>query len=459
MRTKLQKSLFRKILYSKYSNIESIHSGELLSLIQDNVDNAVGLVGWNIVVLFQAVISGIGSIVITFVLCWQIGIFTLLAGFALFMVNFIFNRSIKLDSKYIMNAAKEKAKYLTDYFDNYVLLKVFGFIKSLSDMLIELNINKTATEKSMRKKTNIAKLMESIITNLLFFSGLLVMGSIFFVGKTISFGTLMLILQMGNGVIFMFGSIGDYLNTIQLSLVSIEKMQNAVNSYTPDNQNGSESCHNICASNKITINIKNIDFCYQKSKIKILDNFSMSADSLENCFIIGRNGTGKSTIFKLIMKLYEVDKGEILINGININDISKEEIANLISIVMQNPYIFDGTIKENILLGWSANNEELKRCAEIAEISDFIESLPNKYNCHINENSLSYGQKQRISIARAIIRKPRIILLDEFSSGIGYKASIQIMNNIKNELNNTAMIIITHDNQIINSDSKIIELL
>jgi len=137
--------------------------------------------------------------------------------------------------------------------------------------------------------------------------------------------------------------------------------------------------------------------------------------------IVGESGSGKTTLIKLLMKFYSPEKGEILINGHSLKDISLDVIRSKIAFVSQHVFIFSGTVKENLCLGnQSIDTDEMENACKIANAHDFINELPQKYDTFLHENgaNLSEGQKQRLAIARAILKKPDILILDEATSNL-----------------------------------------
>lgn len=208
-----------------------------------------------------------------------------------------------------------------------------------------------------------------------------------------------------------------------------------------------------------SIKINSLDFNYG-FKNDTLKNINIDISSGENVALVGESGSGKSTIAKLLLKFYLPSSGEILVNDKRINDLSTFNLRKIIGYVPQNSYIFFGTIKDNLLLNnlKYVTEEEMIEACKLAEIHDFITELPRGYNTVLENNgdNLSGGQKQRIEIARALIKKPRLLILDEATSSLDSSTSKLIMNNI-NSINCTK-VIITHEINLIKNSDKIITL-
>lgn len=175
--------------------------------------------------------------------------------------------------------------------------------------------------------------------------------------------------------------------------------------------------------------------------------------------IVGPSGAGKTTIFNLISKLYNVSSGNILIDNHNINDYTEETIRGNISVITQNPYIFNMTIRENIkIVNPSITDEEMIEKCKLAELHDYIESLPDKYDTMLGENGiiLSGGLKQRLAIARAIVKDSEIILLDEATSSLDNEIQEHVMSAIKNISKDYTILIIAHRLSTIKDCDKIL---
>ena len=199
---------------------------------------------------------------------------------------------------------------------------------------------------------------------------------------------------------------------------------------------------------------KNVEFAYEN--VKVLDNISFKIKANETVAFVGKSGAGKTTIFNLICKMYNVNKGEILIDGININELDKDSIRSNITIISQNPYIFNFSIKENLkLVKNDLTEQEMIEACKLACLHDFIMDLPDKYDTIIGEGgvNLSGGQKQRLAIARALIQKTEIILFDEATSALDNETQASIQQAINNMKNEYTILIIAHRlSTIINCD-------
>lgn len=190
---------------------------------------------------------------------------------------------------------------------------------------------------------------------------------------------------------------------------------------------------------------KDVYFKYDKKNV--LKGLSFKVNANETVGFVGKSGAGKSTIFSLLCKMYDVNKGEILIDGINIEDLDKDSIRGNITIISQNPYIFNMSIKENLkIVKNDVSDKEIKEACKIACLDKFINSLPDKYDTIVGEGgiTLSGGQKQRLAIARALVQKTEIILFDEATSALDNETQEEIKKAIANMKGEYTILIIAH---------------
>lgn len=205
------------------------------------------------------------------------------------------------------------------------------------------------------------------------------------------------------------------------------------------------------------IEFKNVYFKYEKDSV--LKGVSFNIEPKDTVAIVGKSGSGKTTIVNLINKIYEVDKGSILLDGNNINDLDKYSIRNNISVISQKPYLFNMTIKENLLLvSPNASQKQIENVCKICELHDYIMNLPKKYNTLVGEGgvTLSGGECQRVAIARALLMKTNIILFDEATSALDNETQENIQKAINNISSEYTMIIIAHRLSTIKNCNKII---
>ena len=204
---------------------------------------------------------------------------------------------------------------------------------------------------------------------------------------------------------------------------------------------------------------KDVTFSYDNKKLLRNLNFKINAN--ETVAFVGKSGTGKTTIFNLLCKMYDVKKGIITIDGVDIKELDKDSIRGNITIISQNPYIFNMSIKDNLKLVKSdLTDKEMKDACKVACLDEFIKTLPDKYDTIIGEGgvNLSGGQKQRLAIARALVQKTEIILFDEATSALDNETQTQIQEAIENMKGEYTILIIAHRLSTIKNADRILYL-
>ena len=196
-----------------------------------------------------------------------------------------------------------------------------------------------------------------------------------------------------------------------------------------------------------TVEFKNVSFKYPDAEEYVLENISFKANKGETIAFIGSTGSGKSTLINLIPRFYDVTSGEILVDGVNVKDYQKETLNDIIGYVSQKAVIFSGTVKSNIKFGKSKNKiteKDILDAAKIAEAKEFVEKMEDTYDSHISQGgtNISGGQKQRLSIARAVAKDPEIYIFDDSFSALDYKTDAVLRQNLKKTKKDATMLIV-----------------
>lgn len=210
------------------------------------------------------------------------------------------------------------------------------------------------------------------------------------------------------------------------------------------------------------IDFNNVNFAYkQGSKKYVLQNINLHIKSGETVGIIGGTGSSKSSLVSLISRLYDVSQGEVLVGGKDVRSYDIETLRNEVSVVLQKNVLFSGTIKENLCWGdKKATDEDIKRVCKLACADEFIELMPDKYDTYIEQggNNVSGGQKQRLCIARALLKKPKILILDDSTSAVDTATDTKIRSAFKSEIPDTTKIIIAQRISSVQEADKIVVL-
>lgn len=194
------------------------------------------------------------------------------------------------------------------------------------------------------------------------------------------------------------------------------------------------------------VEFRNVRFGYRPDRI-VIKNFSARVNAGQKIAIVGPTGAGKTTIVKLLMRYYDVNDGAILIDGHDIREFNRNDLRSLFGMVLQDTWLYNGTIKDNIRYGKpDATDEEVIRAAKLAHADHFIRTLPQGYDTVLNEETtnISQGQKQLLTIARAILKDPKILILDEATSSVDTLTEIQIQKAMDNLMKGRTSFIIAH---------------
>ncbi|MER2128377.1 ABC transporter ATP-binding protein [Solibacillus sp.] len=256
-----------------------------------------------------------------------------------------------------------------------------------------------------------------------------------------SIGLLVVIYQLTLELLHSFGKVYNLIFSFSGKMASVENISNWFNTKPKQREN----TKTISSIESLTMN--NISFRYNSGGKLIFKNFSLDIPIGKKIALVGLSGSGKSTIGSLLENLYEVEEGSIQANNININDISKDIWKSKVSIVFQDPYIFPGTVKDNLLLGYNGiTDTQIMSLAKAMCIDDFIQKLPEKYDSSLGERgiTISGGEKQRLALVRALIRDPEVLILDESTSALDVSTEKIIHENLAILRENKTTIIIAH---------------
>ena len=448
----IQVDLFNNLIYLDTKTLESEHSGKFISNITNDVSLIVNLVSTVILNLFKDSLTLIGLLSVMFYQNWKLTLVTIIMiPLASFAAKSLGKRMGKITNQQMSIAAKINS-YLIEIFRNHQLVKIFQ--KELYEKNRANELITSVTEAG--KKINIvfvraSPIMEFLtgimIALLIFYASKLVINNELEVSNFFSFlAAMMLAYQPVRSLATLNLAIQQGLSGAKRILPVIDKVPEISNSQNfPD-----------LIFNKGEIIFDNVDFAYSKENGLVLKNINLKMAGGKMTALVGLSGSGKSTILKLIPRFYNIDNGDIKIDNQSIYKSKLFSIRKGISVVSQDINLFDDTINNNIKYAkLDASQKEIQEAAKYSFASDFIEKLPQKYNTIIGENGvrLSGGEKQRLSIARAILKKSPIILLDEATSSLDSDTEKKIQEAIYFLTKNRTTVVIAHRlSTILNSD-------
>jgi len=454
MRFALSNKLFDNVVMSSTSDTDVTHSGTILTLFENDITEVLKLFDWTFIGLIQALLSGIFALGATFAFSLQIGVFILLSSIVLFCSSMFFTSSIRRATAKVLETHETRTKLLIDFLDNFVLLRLYKMMENILSLISDAIQRKYSSEIFIYNRQNLAQVIVSVITNLMFFSGILVIGSIQVANETLTIGATMFLIQIANGAVFLFSYSGGYISSLQLAANATLRLKSFTDKcIIEDPENIESTDQHVENEDFVRIIVSNLCFRYNSEAPYVLNNVSAEIPAIRCTYIMGDNGSGKSTLLKLIMGAISPSSGKIVFDSPNTNR-DRSILLKFVSLVPQNPFIFCGTLLDNITFGEYYSDDDIAFALRVSELDDFVSQLPNRLKTLIefDGKNLSAGQKQRISLARVLIQKPKILMLDEFTSHLDEATASKIIRNIEEKMPFTQLVIVTHNMSNVNID-------
>ena len=439
----LQLQLMKSIIKADAEIVDKKHSGKFISHLTFDISMMTNLISVVILNIAKDSLTLIGLIGVMFYQNWRLAIFALIMiPLASFAAKSLGKRIGKVTTQ-----AQEKSGILTTYmlevFKNHKIIKIFQkenyefsraekFINNLKDRLVKTSMVIVRASPIMETLTGF------MIAGLIYYSGNLMMKQELDINNFFSFlAAMMLAYQPVRSLATINMSINQGLSAAKRIIPLIEQ------------ENNIKEKPNALSleTTKGEINFKNISFKYNTDERKVLNSINLNIIGGEMTSLVGHSGAGKTTILNLIPRFYDKVSGDILIDGQSIYDVSLNSLRNNISLVNQDTTLFDDTIKNNIAYAnLDATDDEIAEAAKLSHCNEFIDKLPNKFDTLIGENGtrLSGGEKQRLSIARAMLKKSKIILLDEATSSLDAETESKIQEAIKLLTKDRTTLVIAH---------------
>jgi len=448
----LQSQMAKSLINADTQIIDQKHSGKFISNLTYDVNQITNMLSTAILNLFKDSLTLFGLLLVMFYQNWKLSLIAIImipiAGMA--------SRTLGKRVGKVVTEAQEKSGFLNTHlielFKNHKLIKIFqredyeskrtdGHLDQLKEKNIKINTVFVRLSPIMETLTGI------MIAILIFYSGKLALNNEIEIGNFFSFlAAMMLAYQPVRALSNLNMILKQGLSAANRILPIIDNQNNIID------QEGSQDI-NITNSE---IKFNNINFKYNADEKNILTNVNLNITGGKMTSLVGHSGAGKSTILNLIPRFYDVQSGDIMIDDQSIYKVKIKSLRDQISLVSQDTTLFDDTIKNNIRYAKdNVSDEEIVTAAKFSYAHEFIDKLPNKYETMIGENGirLSGGEKQRLSIARAMIKKSPIILLDEATSSLDAETESKIQDALKILTKDRTTIVIAHRlSTILNSD-------
>ena len=452
----LKNEIFKQYQHLSISFYKKNKTGDLINRISEDVSRVRMYFGPAIMYSLNTVVLIVITLIYMYRQSPELTFFTVTPLPILSITIYKLSSVINLRSKKVQESLSKLSSFTQEIFTGIQLIKSYAVESKIS---IEFN---RISNESKQKQVSLVKMQAlflPLMILLIGFSNLLVIyvgGKQYLEGEISNIGIIAEFIIYVNMLTWPVASIGWITSIVQQAAAS----QKRINEFLKQKS----EIINIENGNfhlRGNINFRNVDFIYPKSKINSLKNINFNLQSGKSLGLIGKTGSGKSTLIKLLTRTFNATNGEIMFDNINSKDFNLQFLRNQIGVVPQDSFLFSDTIINNIRFGnESANLSEIEKVCKIAEIHEEIINFKDNYNTLLGERglNLSGGQKQRLCIARALIKKPKILVLDDCLSALDNKTEIKIVKNLKKFLQKTTLIISSHKISTVKNLNQIIVL-
>lgn len=448
----MRHDLFKKIDNLSIKYLDTHSNGDIMSRMTNDVENVSNTISQSLGSLVSGVLTVIGTVLIMFFYCWQLTLITLvtvvITVFVTKKMSKVMRKVYRKRSAILGKLNGHSEEMITGYKSIVAYNKQEDVIKEFcetSDELTKVSIKAEILGGSMGPIMN-------CISNIGFVIVAAFGGYFAYIGL-ISIGTISAFIIYAKQFSRPINEIAQLYGTIQTAVAGAERVFALIDQPDEDNS-GTQTMDHV----KGEISFKNIDFSYIPGK-QVLYDFNLDVKPGQKIALVGATGSGKTTVVNLLMRFYPVDAGEILIDGVNIYDIKRDELRKNIAIVLQDTVLFSNTIENNIKYSnLNATDEEMQHAAEISHIRRYIEKLPKKYQTFLKQAGagLSHGQRQLMAISRAVLADPKILILDEATSSVDTQTEQKIQDAMVNLMKNRTSLIIAHRLSTIRDADKIV---
>ncbi|WP_242220198.1 ABC transporter ATP-binding protein [Bacillus cereus group sp. BfR-BA-01380] len=437
-----RKEIDEKINRMPLKYFDKTTHGEVLSRVTNDVDTVSQTLNQSMSQIITSVITIIGVLIMMLSISWQM---TLVALLILPVSMILIMAVVKRSQKYF----KSQQEYLghvngqvEEIYSGHNIVKAFNKEEEEVKKFEEVN---DILYHSAWKSQFLSGMMMPIMTFIgnIGYVAVSILGGWLAVKRTIAVGDILAFVQYVRSFTQPIAQVAQIANVLQSTAAAAER----VFEFLEEEEEVPES-ENPVKLQKVNgeVTFKDVQFGYNPDKT-IINNFSAHIKPGQKVAIVGPTGAGKTTIVKLLMRFYDVNSGAICIDGHDIKDFTREDLRSMFGMVLQDTWLFNGSIMENIRYGRpGATDEEVIEAAKAAHVHSFVKTLPNRYNMELNEeaSNVSQGQKQLLTIARALLADPKILILDEATSSIDTRTEVLIQKAMENLMEGRTSFIIAH---------------
>jgi len=402
------------------SYLDSHSTGDIVSRIIADTDILSDGLLLGFTQLFSGVITIIATLVFMFSKNFWITIMVIvLTPLSFFVAKFISSRSYTMFQKQSKTRGQQTA-FIEEMIGNQKVVKAFGYEEKASSRFDVINNKLQKYSQQAVFYSSLTNPCTRFVNNIIY-AGVALVGAFIIPKELLTVGGLSVMLAYANQYMKPFNDISSVITEMQNALACASGIFEFLEQ-REESQDAEGTVDNV----KGQVDIQNVSFSYDKSK-KLIEDFNLQAKEGMRVAIVGPTGCGKTTFINLLMNFYNVDKGDILVDGHNINDLSRHALRSCYGMVLQDTWIKQGTVRENIAFGKpNATDNEIIKAAKEAHSWEFIERLPKGLDTVLSEDSISQGQKQLLCITRVMLCRPPMLILDEATSSIDTRTEVQI---------------------------------
>lgn len=402
------------------SYLDSHSTGDIVSRIIADTDILSDGLLLGFTQLFSGVITIIATLVFMFSKNFWITIMVIvLTPLSFFVAKFISSRSYTMFQKQSKTRGQQTA-FIEEMIGNQKVVKAFGYEEKASSRFDIINNKLQKYSQQAVFYSSLTNPCTRFVNNIIY-AGVALVGAFIIPKGLLTVGGLSVMLAYANQYMKPFNDISSVITEMQNALACASGIFEFLEQ-REESQDAEGTVDNV----KGQVDIQNVSFSYDKSK-KLIEDFNLQAKEGMRVAIVGPTGCGKTTFINLLMNFYNVDKGDILVDGHNIKDLSRHALRSCYGMVLQDTWIKQGTVRENIAFGKpNATDDEVIKAAKEAHSWEFIERLPKGLDTVLSEDSISQGQKQLLCITRVMLCRPPMLILDEATSSIDTRTEVQI---------------------------------
>ncbi len=450
----LRRDVDKKLSVLPLKYFDSQTYGEILSRVTNDVDTISNSLQQS---LTQVVTSVITLVMLLVMMLTVSPALTLIALGTLPFSAIISTTVVKKTQKYFKGQQKAIGQlngHIEEMYGGHNIVKLFGREKEVTDKFDKINEELHKNNRTAIFASSIMMPLTSLVGNIGYVI-LCVVGGIMVANGAIVIGGVQAFIQYLRQFNQPISQIANIANILQSTVAAAERVFQLLDE---DEQIPETATPKTLAHVDGSVAFKNVKFGYSDDKI-LIKNLNLEINSGDTIAIVGPTGAGKTTLVNLLMRFYELNAGSILVDRVNTTDFSREYLRNIFGMVLQDTWLFQGTIKENLAYGKeNATDEEIISAAKAAHAHSFIKQLPGGYDFVLNEeaSNISQGQKQLLTIARAILKDPEILILDEATSSVDTRTEVLIQRAMNNLMANRTSFVIAHRLSTIRDATKIL---